>query len=145
MIDFRFMESSRCFVLARRLVRDVIGHYAGEKAAAFDVDEADALEQLVQFARLVEVPDGIREIAHAFHALGGTPEQLGGKPDREPQIGEVRHFDDARCRTQHVVMAEDAARLEHPMDLLERADDLEMARGESVSYTHLTLPTNREV
>src|SRR3974390_3891307 len=69
------------------------------------------------------------ERADAFHAFGRGAEQLGGEPDRKPQIHQIRNFDDPRSRAQHVIVAEDAARLEHPVNLLERLDDLEMARS----------------
>ena len=57
--------------------------------------------------------DRVGKITDTFHALGRAAEQLGREPDREPQIHQVRDFDDARRRAQHVVVAEDAARFEN--------------------------------
>src|SRR5665811_586129 len=116
--------------LDRRLTRDVVGHNAGEKAPTFDADETDSLEQLGQLTWRIEVPYHIREVANTLHAFGRTPKKLCRKPYRETQIGQVWHFDDPRCRAKHIIMAEDAARLENPTDLLERSNDLEMARSE---------------
>jgi hypothetical protein len=114
--------------LAQWFMRDVIAHNACEKRPAFCTDETDFLEKLGQFAWRVEVPYGIREVANTLHALGGTPEKLGRKPYREAQVDEVRHLDDPRRRAEHITMAEDATRFENPIDLLERSDELEMAR-----------------
>jgi hypothetical protein len=109
-------------------MRDVIGYNAREKAPTFCTDKTDFPEKLGQFAWRVEVPYGIREVANTLHALGGTPEKPGSKPYREAQVDEVRHLDDPRRRAEHIIMAEDATRFENPIDLLERSDDLEMAR-----------------
>ena len=109
-------------------MRDVIGYDSCEKAPTFRTDETDFLEKLGQFAWRVEVPYGICEVANTPHARGGTPEKLRSKPYREAQVDEVRHLDDPRRWAEHIIMAEDAAWFQNPMDLLERPDDLEMAR-----------------
>lgn len=122
------VDRERSLPLAQRFMRDVIGYNACEKPPTFCTDETDFLEKLGQFVWRVEVPYGIREVANTLHALGGAPEKLGSKPYREAQIDEVRHLDDPRRRAEHIIMAEDATRFENPIDLLERSDDLEMAR-----------------